>query len=58
MRYKADITAGALKLPESRIVADLLLPGPDAEGWKDARGHRDEERPRPAAPPRPSGSQS
>ena len=24
MRYKADITAGALKLPESRIIADLL----------------------------------
>ena len=25
MRYKADITAGALKLPESRLIADLLL---------------------------------
>src|SRR5262249_51373627 len=36
MRYKADITAGALKLPESRIIADLLLRGIDAEGWKDA----------------------
>ncbi len=36
MRYKADITAGALKLPESRIIADLLLRGVDAEGWKDA----------------------
>ena len=36
MRYKADITAGALKVPESRIIADLLLRGVDAEGWKDA----------------------
>ena len=35
-RYKADITAGALKLPESRLVADLLLRKVDAEGWKDA----------------------
>jgi hypothetical protein len=25
MRYKADITAGALKLLESRFIADLLL---------------------------------
>lgn len=36
VRYKADITAGALKLPESRIIADLLLRKVDAEGWKDA----------------------
>jgi Putative inner membrane protein (DUF1819) len=36
MRYRADITAGALKLPESRLVADLLLRKADAEGWKDA----------------------
>lgn len=36
MRYKADITAGALKLPESRIIADLLLREVDAAGWKDA----------------------
>ena len=36
VRYKADITAGALKLPESRLIADLLLPGVDAAGWKDA----------------------
>ncbi len=36
MRYKADITAGALKLPESRIIADLLLRDVDAAGWKDA----------------------
>jgi hypothetical protein len=35
VRYKADITAGALKLPESRIIADLLLRGVDAAGWKD-----------------------
>jgi hypothetical protein len=35
-RYKADITAGALKLPESRIIADLLLRQTDAGGWKDA----------------------
>jgi len=27
MRYKADITAGSLKVPESRIVADMLLRG-------------------------------
>jgi hypothetical protein len=36
MRYKADITAGALKLPESRIIADLLLRHVDSEGWRDA----------------------
>lgn len=36
MRYKADITAGALKLPESRLIADLLLRKVDADGWKDA----------------------
>jgi len=36
MRYKADITAGALKLPESRIIADLLLREVDAAGWKEA----------------------
>ena len=35
-RYKAEITAGALKLPESRIIADLLLHQVDADGWKDA----------------------
>lgn len=35
-RYRADITAGALKLPESRLIADLLLRGVDADGWKDA----------------------
>lgn len=36
MRYKADITAGALKLPESRIIADLMLRHVDADGWNDA----------------------
>jgi hypothetical protein len=36
MRYKADLTAGALKVPESRVIADLLLREVDAEGWKDA----------------------
>jgi hypothetical protein len=36
MRYKADITAGSLKLPESRLIADLLLRQVDAAGWKDA----------------------
>ena len=35
-RYRADITAGALKVPESRVIADLLLRELDAEGWKDA----------------------
>lgn len=34
MRYRADITAGSLKIPESRIVADLLLRGVDEEGWE------------------------
>lgn len=36
MRYRADITAGALKLPESRLIADLLLRQVDAAAWKDA----------------------
>ena len=36
MRYKAEITAGALKVAESRIIADLLLREVDDEGWKDA----------------------
>jgi hypothetical protein len=36
MRYKADLTAGALKLPESRLIADLLLRHVDAQGWRDA----------------------
>jgi hypothetical protein len=36
MRYSADITAGALKVPESRVVARLLLNGVDDKGWKEA----------------------
>ena len=36
MRYSADITAGSLKVPESRIVARLLLDGADRQAWKDA----------------------
>ena len=36
MRYRADITAGSLKVPESRIVADLLIQGTDEAGWKRA----------------------
>ena len=36
MRYKADLTAGALKVPESRIVARLLLDGVSGQAWKDA----------------------
>jgi hypothetical protein len=34
--YRADITAGALKLPESRIVADLLLRNLGPDDWHDA----------------------
>jgi len=36
MRYGAEITAGSLKLQESRVIADLLLRGGDATEWKDA----------------------
>ena len=36
VRYKSNITVGSLKLPESRLVADLLLRQVDADGWKDA----------------------
>jgi hypothetical protein len=36
IRYKADITAGALKVPESRIIASLLLRDVEADGWKEA----------------------
>jgi hypothetical protein len=35
-RYKGDITAGALKLSESRIVADLLLRDLSEIEWKQA----------------------
>lgn len=36
MRYKADITAGALKLPESRVIAGLLLRGVSEKEWRQA----------------------
>ena len=36
MRYKADITAGALKLPESRVIAGLLLRGVSDKEWRKA----------------------
>ncbi len=35
-RYNADITAGSLKIVESRVIADLLLRGVDEAGWKQA----------------------
>jgi hypothetical protein len=36
VRYRADITAGALKVPESRFIADLLLRGVDQQHWRQA----------------------
>jgi hypothetical protein len=36
IKYSADISAGALKVPESRIIAGLLLQGVDEQGWKHA----------------------
>jgi hypothetical protein len=36
MRYRADITAGALKLPESRVVAGLMLRGMSGGQWRKA----------------------
>jgi Putative inner membrane protein (DUF1819) len=35
-RYRADLTAGSLKIAESRVIADLLLRGVDEAGWKQA----------------------
>jgi hypothetical protein len=35
-RYSADITAGSLKVAESRIVADLLLRGVSGDQWRKA----------------------
>lgn len=35
-RYRADISAGALKVPETRVIANLLLRGVDQQGWKRA----------------------
>jgi len=36
MGYRADITAGALKLPESRVIAGLLIRGLSSQGWREA----------------------
>ena len=36
MRYRADITAGSLKVPESRVIADLLIRGIDGQEWDAA----------------------
>ncbi len=36
MRYRTEITAGSLKLPESRVIAELLLQGVQGKGWKKA----------------------
>lgn len=36
MRYKAELTAGSLKVAESRVAADLLLRGVDVSGWRQA----------------------
>jgi hypothetical protein len=36
MRYRADITAGSLKVPESRVIADLLIRGVDGADWDKA----------------------
>src|SRR5262249_30854276 len=36
MKYSADLTAGSLKVSESRIVARLLIDGVDRQGWKVA----------------------
>jgi hypothetical protein len=36
--YQANFTKGGLMVPESRVVADLLLQGVDAAGWKQAIG--------------------
>ncbi len=33
-RYRADITAGSLKIPESRVIADLLLRGVVETEWR------------------------
>jgi hypothetical protein len=35
-RYRADITAGSLKVTESRRIADLLLHNVNNDGWIDA----------------------
>ena len=38
LRYRADITAGSLKVAESRVIADLLLKQMDDAAWKAALG--------------------
>lgn len=35
-RYRADLTAGSLKIAESRVIADLLLRGVGDAGWRRA----------------------
>lgn len=35
MRYRADITAGALKVPESRVIAGLLIRGLTSQEWRE-----------------------
>ncbi len=40
MRYKANITAGALLVPESRKIAGLMLRGVDSDEWKHAIGNQ------------------
>lgn len=36
MRYRANLTAGSLKLRESRVIADLLLQDLDSDAWHKA----------------------
>lgn len=36
LRYRTELTAGSLKVAESRIIADLLLRGLDDDGWRTA----------------------
>ncbi len=36
MRYQTDLTAGSLKVAESRIIADLLLRDTGDSGWRTA----------------------
>jgi hypothetical protein len=36
VRYRADITAGSLKVPESRAIARMLLSGLSEEAWHTA----------------------
>jgi hypothetical protein len=38
MKYRADITAGSLKLKESRVIAGLLIQGAGDAEWRDALG--------------------